>query len=459
MTAGAPPDAIFQEILPVANKVKSAQTDRILKRLLELHPKKIDLSLGRIERLLAALGNPEKKLPPVLHIGGTNGKGSVTAIARAVLEAAGHRVHVYTSPHLVRFNERIRLAGMLIDDDQLAELLEECEQANNGEPITFFEITTAAAFLGFSQVPADACIVEVGLGGRLDATNVISNPLICGISPVHLDHQNFLGHRLADIAAEKAGIIKPGVPVVVSRQPAAVERVIRDVAKELRAPLRSCPTDWRVRPGKLEEEFIFEDRQAKILFPRPRLAGEHQLLNAGQAIAMLRAQTELKVTEAALRAGLDWARWPARLQRIDSGKLSDLLPAGGELWLDGGHNRAAGKVLKHFFRSVETEQTPFYLVTGMMNGKDAGGFLKNFAGLAHSVYAVSVPGEAGAMPSAQVAAAASGVGLQGKMARDVPAALRAIAEISRADNPPVVLVTGSLYLAGEVLRMSDQLPE
>lgn len=443
----------------MADKVIPRKTDRILKRLLELHPKKIDLSLGRIETLLAALGNPQEKLPPVLHIGGTNGKGSVAAIIRAVLEAAGHRVHVYTSPHLVRFNERIRLAGTLVDDNQLAELLEECERLNDGRRITFFEITTAAAFLGFSRVPADACIVEVGLGGRLDATNVIPDPLVSGISPVHLDHQEFLGHRLADIAAEKAGIIKAGVPVVVSRQPAAVERVIRDVARKLRAPLHSCPADWRVRPGKLEQEFIFEDRRAKILLPRPRLPGEHQLLNAGQAVAMLRAQGTLKVPEAALRAGLDWARWPARLQRIDSGPLSELLPVGGELWLDGGHNRAAGKVLRRFFRNVETEHTPFYLVAGMMGGKDAGGFLKNFAGLARSVYAVTVPGEEGALPAADMAAAASAAGLQGKLARDVPSALKAIAGVSRQGNPPVVLVTGSLYLAGEVLRLSGQEPE
>lgn len=445
--------------MAVDNKGKSQKTDRILKRLLELHPKKIDLSLGRIETLLAALGDPQNKLPPVLHIGGTNGKGSVAAIARAVLEAAGHRVHVYTSPHLVRFNERIRLAGKLVDDDQLAELLEECERVNDGNPITFFEITTAAAFLGFSRVPADACILEVGLGGRLDATNVIPDPLVCGISPVHLDHQAFLGERLADIAAEKAGIIKAGVPVVVSRQPAAAERVIRDVAKKLRAPIRSSPADWRVRPGKLDDEFIFEDRLAKILLPRPRLPGEHQLLNAGHAVAMLRAQGTLKVTEAALRAGLDWARWPARLQRIDSGPLSELLSGGGELWLDGGHNRAAGKVLQRFFSSVETEQTPFYLVAGMMNGKDASGFLKNFAGLARGVYAVAVPGEEGALPAADVAAAASAAGLQGKLARDVPAALKAIAATSRPGNPPVVLVTGSLYLAGEVLRLSGMTPE
>jgi dihydrofolate synthase/folylpolyglutamate synthase len=443
----------------VADKVTPPKTDSILKRLLELHPKKIDLSLGRIETLLAALGDPQKKLPPVLHIGGTNGKGSVAAIARAVLEAAGHRVHVYTSPHLVRFNERIRLAGKLVDDEQLVELLEECERVNDGRPITFFEITTAAAFLGFSRVPADACILEVGLGGRLDATNVIPDPLVCGISPVHLDHQAFLGHRLADIAAEKAGIIKPGVPVVVSRQPAAVERVIRDVAMKLRAPIRSCPADWRVRPGKREDEFIFEDRLAKILLPCPRLLGEHQLLNAGQAVAMLRAQGTLKVTEAALRAGLDWARWPARLQRLDDGPLSELLPEGGELWLDGGHNRAAGKVLQRFFRSVETEHTPFYLVAGMMSGKDAAGFFKNFAGLARSIYAVTVPGEEGSLPAAEVAAAASSVGLQGKLARDVPSALKAIAGVSRRGNPPVVLVTGSLYLAGEVLRLSGQIPQ
>lgn len=443
----------------MADKANNHKTDRILERLLELHPKKIDLSLGRIETLLAALGDPQKKLPPVLHIGGTNGKGSVAAIARAVLEAAGHRVHVYTSPHLVRFNERIRLAGLLVGDDQLAELLEECERANDGRPITFFEITTAAAFLGFQRVPADACIVEVGLGGRLDATNVIPDPLVSGISPVHLDHQAFLGNRLADIAAEKAGIIKAGVPVVVSRQPAAVERVIRDVAKRLRAPIRSCPADWRVRPGKLEQEFIFEDRMAKILLPRPHLAGEHQLLNAGQAVAMLRAQSSLKVTEAALRAGLDWARWPARLQMIESGPLSELLPDGGELWLDGGHNRAAGKVLQRYFRNIESEETPLYLVTGMMSGKDASGFLKNFAGLARAVYAVPVPGEEGAMPAADVAAAASAAGLQGKLARDVPSALQAIANASRAGNPPVVLVTGSLYLAGEVLRLSGMTPE
>lgn len=432
-------------------------SDPVLERLLRLHPKKIDLSLGRLERLLARLGHPEAQLPPVFHIAGTNGKGSVTAIARAILEAAGHRVHVYTSPHLVHFNERIRVNGSLIDDGALSGLLEECESVNDGAPITFFEVTTAAAFLAFARHEADACILEVGLGGRLDATNVLADPtatIASAITPVHFDHQAFLGTKLADIAFEKAGIIKEGVPVTVSRQPLAVSRVIAGVAASQGAKLLSYGRDWQVEPWPGRDEFIYSGSGGEILLPRVHLEGDHQILNAGQAIAMLRSQSRLAVPNAAIRAGLDWVRWPARLQRLEGDALAGLLPEGSELWLDGGHNVLAARVLKYHFRSHEIEQRPFYLVVGMMGAKDAGGFLKRFAGLARSVTAVPVPGEDGAMRSADLAAAATSVGLASRLARDIPAALKAIADDATPGPAPVVLIAGSLYLAGEALRLA-----
>ena len=427
--------------------------EEILKRVLEFHPRKIDLSLDRILHLLEKLGNPHKHLPPVIHIAGTNGKGSVVAMTRAMLEAAGYRVHVYTSPHLVRFNERIRLAGQLIDDEDLKDLLEHCEKINDGDEVTFFEFITACAFYAFSTVTADVVIIEVGLGGRLDATNVIDKPLVSAITPIHLDHQVFLGRTLSQIATEKAGIIKKGQPVVCAPQPVAVQAIIAQAAKSREAPLLSFGRDWHVEISPTNaDEIIYEDNMGQLNLPLPSLNGDHQIRNAGQAIAILRHQNVFNVPSAAIKAGLDWVRWPARLQCLDDTAFANLLPSGASVWLDGGHNPAAARTLKAFFRDLDTQASPFYMVIGMLAGKDAHRFIKPFCALAKGVIAVPIQDQKKSRPPAEIAAEASALGVSGKIARDVPAALRAIAKESDDAKPPTVLITGSLYLAGEVLK-------
>ncbi len=440
---------------------KSAKSDPVLARLLGLHPKKIDLTLERLERLLERLGNPERALPPVIHVAGTNGKGSTTAYTRAILEAAGYRVHVYSSPHLVNFRERIRVAGQLIDDDELAALLEECEKANGDDPITFFEITTAAAFLAFSRHPADACILEVGLGGRLDATNMIASPLSTAITPVSMDHEAFLGTSLSEITAEKAGIIKEGVPVVVAGQRPEAMRTIRSVLKSVEARLIYEGADWVVRVhSDKPDRVLYEDVNGQMDLPLPYLAGEHQIKNAGHAVAILRHQSTFNIPLGAYRAGVEWARWPARLQQIESGPLLDILPEGAELWLDGGHNPAGAAVIRAFFTErLKNDPHPFHLVAGMMQGKDTRGFLKPFVSFTEGFQAVPIPGEDGAMAVADLAAYASNVGLTGRMAKDAKAALKTIAKEHKGDVPPVVLIGGSLYLAGDILKQSDLIPE
>lgn len=437
-------------------KKKASTLDNILARALDLHPRKIDLSLDRIERLLEKLGNPHKNLPPVIHVAGTNGKGSVVAMTRAILEAAGNRVHVYTSPHLVKFNERIRLAGQLIDDDDLIECLEHCEKVNDGDEITFFEFITACAFYAFAKVPADVAIIEVGLGGRLDATNVIENPLVSAITPIHLDHQVFLGRTLSQIATEKAGIIKDGHAVVCAPQPVAVQAIIAQVAKEKNAELMAFGRDWHVEPSSSQSgEIIFEDNFGKLTMPYPSLKGDHQIRNAGQAIAILRQQDVFNIPDAAIKAGLDWARWPARLQSLSDTKLAPLLPKGSKIWLDGGHNPAAARSLKDFFRSLNTEKSPFYLVVGMLAGKDTHRFIKPFTSIAKGLYAVPIKDQKKVRPPAEIAAEASALGISGKISKDVPSALRAISSASEGKPAPTVLITGSLYLAGEILKQVD----
>jgi dihydrofolate synthase / folylpolyglutamate synthase len=435
------------------------QVVKILTRTLELHPKIIDLSLERILGLLDKLGNPHKKLPPVFHIAGTNGKGSVTALTRAMLEAAGYRVHCYTSPHLVRFCERIRLCGKLIEDDKLITLLKHCEKVNDGAATTFFEFTTAAAFYAFASQPADACIVEVGLGGRLDATNVIEDPLVTAITPIHLDHQNYLGRTLSEIAAEKAGIITADRPVVTAPQPVAVQGILSLEADRVGARLVAHGRDWHVATvGDKNDDILYEDSRGHLSIPPPRLKGLHQIKNAGHAIAILRNQSVFNVSEAAIRAGLDWARWPARLQSLEGSPLLADLPEGSRLWLDGGHNPAAARTLKGFFSDIDTVETPFYLVIGMLAGKDAHRFIKPFQSLATAVYAVPIEGQKKSRAPAELAAEATALGISGKLARNVSSALKAIASVSKASKPPVVLVTGSLYLAGEVLKTCNMIP-
>ena len=415
-------------------------SDRVLDRLTALHPKVIDLSLGRIERLLAALRHPERRLPPVVHVAGTNGKGSVVAMLRAGLEASGARVHVYTSPHLARFHERIRIAGALIDEDALVALLERCEAANAGAPITFFEITTAAAFLAMAETPADFALLEVGLGGRLDATNVVEAPRLSVVTPVSLDHQQYLGETLAEIAAEKAGILKPGVACLVGHQAPEALAAIEARAAAVGAPLAVANRDWQV--WEEHGRMAFLDEAGLLDLPRPRLIGAHQVANAGIALAALRA---LRVDEAACAAAVTRAEWPARLQRLRHGPLVDAAGA-AELWLDGGHNPAAGEALAEALSRLPPRR--LHLVCGMLNTKDVEGFQRPLAGEAVDLAAVTIPGEAATLPAEATAAAARAVGLPAAPAAGVAEAVAAGAR----DPGARILICGSLYLAGQVLR-------
>ncbi|WP_127089016.1 bifunctional folylpolyglutamate synthase/dihydrofolate synthase [Aquabacter cavernae] len=440
----------------MATSSPTAGPDAILDRLSALHPKRIDLSLDRVHRLLAALGHPEARLPPVIHVAGTNGKGSTIAFLRAMLEAAGLRVHVYTSPHLVRFNERVRLAGRLADDDALMAALERASAANDGAPITLFEITTAAAFLLFAETPADVLLLEVGLGGRLDATNVVEAPAASVITPVSIDHVDFLGSTLAAIAGEKAGIIKRFAPVVVAEQPPQALAVIERAAARARAPLFACGQHWHVHEeaGRL----VYSDEDGLLDLPRPRLVGAHQIGNAGLAVATLRAARRFRVPAPALEAGIRGAEWPARMQRLPSGALVARAPEGAEVWLDGGHNSGGGAVVAAALAELEERYArPLVLVAGMLGTKDASGFLSHFVGLAREVIAVPVPGSETGMPPEALAAAAGALGLSASVARDVGAALDGLTAYP-LDPPPRVLICGSLYLAGAVLAENGTPP-
>jgi dihydrofolate synthase/folylpolyglutamate synthase len=422
----------------------SATSDRVLERLASLHPKKIDLSLGRIERLLTALGNPQDRLPPVVHVAGTNGKGSTVATLRACLEAAGYRVHAYTSPHLVRFNERIRVAGKLIDEQALLAVLDECERVNAGQPITFFEVTTAAAMLAFARAPADVALLEVGLGGRLDTTNVVRQPAVTAITPVSLDHQAFLGPTIAAIAGEKAGILKPGVAAVVGPQPDEAEAVIEGRAAEIGAPLYRWRREWCCEPAA--NGMCYAGPRWQLDLPMPSLPGAHQVANTGAAIACLEQLSGFTVHREAIAAGLTRIEWPARLQRLTRGPLAAALPVGSELWLDGGHNPAAGQVLAE---AISTwRDRPIYLVVGMLNTKDASGFLAPLAPCARSLYAVTIPGEENPLPASVIVDAAASVGIAAQPVASVEAAIAAIA---RSGSPVKVLICGSLHFAGVVL--------
>ncbi|RDD69262.1 bifunctional folylpolyglutamate synthase/dihydrofolate synthase [Paracoccus versutus] len=416
-------------------------SDAILARLMQLHPKVIDLSLDRMHRILAALGNPERSIPPAIHIAGTNGKGSTQAMIRAGLESAGKRVHAYTSPHLAQFHERIRLAGELISEADLAAALEECEAANAGAPITFFEITTAAAFLAFSRTPADYTLLEVGLGGRLDATNVIEAPALTVITPISIDHTQYLGETLAEIAGEKAGIMKRRVPCIVAPQEAVAREVIEQKAERLFAPLRIGRQDWDSR--REGDSLIYQDEHGLMDLPLPVLPGPHQIVNAGTAIAALR---ELGFGRIEARAAVTEAEWPARMQRLGHGPLVEAAGA-CELWLDGGHNPAGGEAVAATLAALP--RRPTHLVCGMLNTKDVAGYMRPLAGVAHSLTAVAIPGEPNTLPAEDTAAAATSVGLAASTAPDALAAVGRIA----ADHPGArILICGSLYLAGQVLR-------
>lgn len=414
-------------------------SDLILQRMMTLHPKVIDLTLDRMHRLLAALDHPEARIPPAIHIAGTNGKGSTQAMLRAGLESTGARVHAYTSPHLARFHERIRLAGTLISEDRLSRVLDRCLTANGPAPITFFEITTCAAFVAFAETPADWTLLEVGLGGRMDATNVIT-PRLSVITPVDLDHQAFLGDTIARIAGEKAGIIKRSVPVVVAPQHPEAMEVIEATAARLGAPLIAHGQHWHVTTER--GRLVFQDENGLLDLPLPNLVGPHQIQNAGTALAALRA---LGQGAGACEAAVTRADWPARMQRL-TGRLA-AMAAPAELWLDGGHNPHAGRAIAATLAALPPR--PTHLICGMLNTKDVAGFMAPLATQATSLTAVSIPGEANTLPADVTAAAGAVAGLPATTADSVE---QAIAAITARDPGARILICGSLYLAGHVLR-------
>jgi dihydrofolate synthase/folylpolyglutamate synthase len=437
-----------------------AQLADVIARLSALHPNRIDLSLDRLHRLLERLDHPERKLPPVIHVAGTNGKGSTVAYLRAILEAAGLRVHAYTSPYLVRINECFRLGragcGVLVGDDELRGALEHCERVNAGAPLTFFEAKTAAAFCLFARHPADVLLLEVGLGGRLDSTNVVDAPLATVIAPISMDHTEFLGDTLTAIAGEKAAIIKRDAPVISAEQAPEAIVVIEQQAKRQRAPLYAAGQQWHV--GVECGRLVYQDDRGLMDLAAPKLFGRHQFDNAGLAIATLRAIETFKIGHAAFEAGIVNAEWPARMQRLSSGALLEMGPQGSEIWLDGGHNAEGGRVAAAALGDLEERVSrPLVVIAGMMGNKDATGFLANFPGLTRHIIAVEIPGQDNAMPTDRLADAARSLGMRVEISAGVEAALRSLARLAY-EVPPRILITGSLYLAGHVLALNGTPP-
>lgn len=435
---------------PVSNETSS---DQVLNRLTQLHPKLIDLTLGRVHRLLAALGHPEKKLPPVFHIAGTNGKGSTSALLHSMLEAAGMRVHRYTSPHLVHFHERIVLNGSTIEEAALVDLLAECERVNGGEAITYFEITTVAALLAFSREPADALLLEVGLGGRFDATNVIDKPIATIITHIGYDHQHFLGETLGEIAGEKAGILKRGVPAIVPQQMNEVLARVEREAEKVHAPIYLGGQDWMA----FEEHgrFVYQDTDGLLDLPLPALVGAHQLENAGAAIAALRQAEGFDLSDENIATGLINVTWPARMQRLKMGPLISAAGPSAELWLDGCHNPSGGQVAAATMADFDEQHPlPLYLICAMQNTKDAIRFFENFRGLARQVYTVVAHGADAAVPAVELAEIARSAGLDAEPMSSLEAAVgRAVGHAdAETGEPPRILICGTLYLAGHVLK-------
>ncbi len=422
--------------------------DRLLRAAGQQQVPGVDLKLDRIERLLKRMASPHLKMPPVFHVAGTNGKGSTVAFLRAALEASGHRVHTFTSPHLVRVNERIRLAGKLVSDEEFSEALAEVLRFAAGQPISFFEALTAAAFLLFAATPADATILEVGLGGRLDSTNVVPEPLVTGIASLALDHVAILGPTLRHIAGEKAGIAKKGVPLLTQKYPAAIAAAVAEVAVPRGAKLMPRGEAWDAAIYEGQLAFKRADDEEALKLPLPKLPGAHQADNAALAIAMLRAQDALAVPDSALRSAMGWAQWPARLQRLPAGPLAAALPAGSELIVDGGHNPSAGKVLAAHFAG---EGLPLHIIMGMLPTKDHAGFIRAFprgtritmVPIAHHQHT----------PPEQLAALAISSGMKADRAASIPEALALV------EAPSRVLIGGSLHLAGEALKLNGTLPQ
>ncbi len=438
---------------------KTAEVDAALAVLAALHPKKIDLGLERIERVLKALGNPQDRLPPVVHIAGTNGKGSTVSFVRAMAEAGGLKCHVYISPHLVHFRERITVASEEITDTQLLDVLERVRATNAGQPLSFFEATTAAALLAFSESAADVCIIEVGLGGRFDATNVISRPAAVGITPIDMDHAEFLGRDLAGIAREKAGIMKHFVPAAIGKQSDLVNAVLEAEANKLSVKATYFGQDFRAyrQHGRL----VYEDENSLMDLPLPALVGQHQIMNAGLAIRIARL---MQFSEIAIERGLETVTWPARMQNLTKGPFADMVAdAGGELWLDGGHNPHAARAVASAMAEMESKTPrPLILITGILANKDIGGFLDAFEGLASAVIGVSIAGHSSLAPETlQELAQARGMG--GQVANNLTDALQRAINTGQAlsrqspDQPiiaPRILICGSLYLAGQVLKQN-----
>jgi len=424
--------------------------DALSARLNKRHPRVIDLSLDRINELLRRLGNPHNKIPPVVHVAGTNGKGSVVAYLRAFAEAAGLKVHVYISPHLIRFNERIRVAGNLITDDAVLELLEECETAAGDDPVTYFEITTALAYLAFARTPADLAVIETGLGGRLDATNVFERPAVTALTPISLDHEQFLGSDIRGIAAEKAEIMRNHVPCVVSAQPDTVMTVIKDAAARIGAKLAVEEEDWSVaRDGGTMT--VRSGARSRSL-PLPALAGNHQIHNAAQAVACVDALAEspagVTIPDAAIATGLTTVEWSARLQRLVHGPLVEMLPAGWELWLDGGHNESAAEVIAH--QAAEWQDKALHLIFGMINSKDPTVFLARLKPHVRSLAGITIPDESASLSATEVASAAADLGIPAAEVKDVKSAIERIVKSETGEAR--VLICGSLYLAGTILK-------
>jgi dihydrofolate synthase / folylpolyglutamate synthase len=443
--------------------MKTLAADAVIDRLMALHPKGYDLSLERITRLLALLGDPQQRLPPVIHVAGTNGKGSAAAFARAILEAEDRRVHVHTSPHLVSWHERYRLAapggGRFVADDVLAEALSRIADANAGQSITVFEILTAATFILFSEHPADAVVLEVGLGGRFDATNVIERPAVALIMPISLDHEAHLGDRVELIAAEKAGIIKPGAPVVIGAQESDVAReVLVDAAA--RAGVEPLVYGQDFLAFEENGRLVYQDGDGLFDLPLPRLAGRHQLANAAAAIAAVKA-AGFAVGQRGLERAMESVDWPARMQRLATGRLPGLAPPGSELWLDGGHNPGAGTVIAEAMAELEERMPrPLFLVAGMIATKDQTGFFRAFEGMVRHVFTVPIAGSEAGVPPGELAARAMQAGLSAEPVASVENALMLLRDTwDHSEPPPRILLAGSLYFAGEVLAANGTPPD
>jgi dihydrofolate synthase/folylpolyglutamate synthase len=440
-----------------------SQAEAEIEKLMGLHPKGYDLSLDRIRRLLEVLGNPHLKLPPVIHVAGTNGKGSATAFCRALLEAQGLSVHVHTSPHLVRWHERYRIGvkgghGQIVEDAMFADALRRVAEANGGKPITVFEILTAVTFILFSEQPADVVVLEVGLGGRFDATNVVEKPAVCIVQPISLDHQAYLGDRVELIAAEKAGIMKRGVPVVIGHQEFdGAKDVLISTAERLGCPLAVFAQDFLAY-----EEFgrlVYQDEFGLMDLPLPRLPGRHQIGNAATAIRAVKAAGYTVTEEIAEKAMLS-VEWPGRLQRLTEGRLVERAPQGAEIWLDGGHNPGAGEVIAEAMAAMEERQArPLHLVIGMINTKDPIGFFRAFVDIAHNVYTVPILGSDVGLDPVALAQSAAEAGLKALPMGSLGQALDAIRERSEGGIPPRIMIGGSLYLAGNVLAENGTIPK